>query len=491
MPPMSEGPPKLSRTTAILLVFWADGQHERITDVYMGLVVCRVESHLYTLDQILDFVTDIEIDLKVACNTLKVRGNPGKRCAFCLFVSNYGGAMSVPMDPPHCLIYPTSYMRDVELDHFNTRNNPAGTCLHHCICRTTLQYMNDDPNQCREYSRSCLILPHGAQYKERLFPEILELWNHWEPLMDSATKEPFPMEVVGDFRSMDPIFKGCYGDSFVYTGTELGQLRWHGIHLPLYWGEIPTPPAPSYLQARKPKAMKRSLPKAATLNPSVESPKAKHSSSKGGPNCSLGHSSNTSTPKSPDSTSAKKPCSFKEPALNGKEKSRKRGHSPSPSAKSVGHKRKEVHREDTHALNSTLPVSSSVFDGLCSPTGSHSNVIKLLPPSITSTPLSLGSSRQWQTMSDESRHLLASIYTSPGFNLPGYPAAGLGNLTPTVPSLTGSHHVSSTWPASVFTSGPSSPHLTIDQANSLFKLAAECQALGIKLAKQFQVLSGL
>ena len=43
----------------------------------------------------------------------------------------------------------------------------------------------------------------------------------------------------------------------------------------------------------------------------------------------------------------------------------------------------------------------------------------------------------------------------------------------------------------MFTSGPSSPHLTIDQVNSVFKLAAECQVLGIKLAKEFQVLSGL
>ena len=94
-------------------------------------------------------------------------------------------------------------------------------------------------------------------------------------------------------------------------------------------------------------------------------------------------------------------------------------------------------------------------------------------------------------MSDKSRHSLASIYTSPGFNLPRYPAAGPGNLTPTVPSLTGSHHVSSTWSAGVFGSGPSSPHLTMDQANSLFKLATECQALSVKLAKQFQVLSGL
>ena len=86
---------------------------------------------------------------------------------------------------------------------------------------------------------------------------------------------------------------------------------------------------------------------------------------------------------------------------------------------------------------------------------------------------------------------MASIYTSQNFNLPGYPAAGPSNLTPTVPSLAGSHHMSSTWPPGMFTSGPSSPHLTIDQANSAFKLAAECQALSVKLAKEFQVLSGL
>ena len=43
----------------------------------------------------------------------------------------------------------------------------------------------------------------------------------------------------------------------------------------------------------------------------------------------------------------------------------------------------------------------------------------------------------------------------------------------------------------MFTSRSSTPLLTIDQANSIFKLAAECQALRVKLAKEFQVLSGL
>ena len=165
-PPMSEGPPELSRTTTILLVFQADGQHERITDVYVGLMVHWVESRLYALDQILDFVADIEVNLNAVHDVLKARGDPGKRRAFCLFVSNYGGTMSIPMDPPYCLIYPMSYMRDKEPDHFNIHNNPVRTHLHCCICHTTLQHMNDNPNQHREYARSHLILPRRAQYKE-------------------------------------------------------------------------------------------------------------------------------------------------------------------------------------------------------------------------------------------------------------------------------------------------------------------------------------
>ena len=164
--PMSEGTPELSGTTAILLIFQADDQHEKITDIYVGLIVHHIESHLYVPDQISDFVADIEVDFKVAHDVLKAGGDPGKRHTFCLFVSNYGGEMSIPMDPSYCLIYPMSYMRDVELDHFDTCNDPARTHLHCCICHATLQHMNNDPNQHREYSGSHLMLPCGTQYKE-------------------------------------------------------------------------------------------------------------------------------------------------------------------------------------------------------------------------------------------------------------------------------------------------------------------------------------
>ena len=99
MPPVSEGTLKLSGTTAILLIFQADDQHEKITDVYVGLVVSHVESRLYAPDKILDFVFDIKVTLKAARDTLKTGDDSSKRHTFCLFVNNYGGTMSIPMDP--------------------------------------------------------------------------------------------------------------------------------------------------------------------------------------------------------------------------------------------------------------------------------------------------------------------------------------------------------------------------------------------------------
>ena len=159
--------------------------------------------------------------------------------------------MSIPTDLQYCLIYPMSYVRDTEPDHFDTRNNPVGTHLHRCICHATLQYMNTDPKQLKKYSGSHLILPHGAQYNDQLFPMILEPWNHWEPLEDPLTKEPFPMELVGDFWAADPIFKGCYGDSLLYSDVELHWLRWQGIHLLTYQEDIPVLLAPLYRQAHQ------------------------------------------------------------------------------------------------------------------------------------------------------------------------------------------------------------------------------------------------
>ena len=154
-------------------------------------------------------------------DALKAGHDAGKRHAYCLFVGNLSSIMSIPTDPPYCLVYPTTYVKGAELNHFDTWNSPMGTCLHCCVCRATLQFSNTDPKQYTKYAGSRLVVPSGAQYNDQLYSTILEPQNHRSPLIDPITEEPCPMEVVGDFKAADPIFKGSYGDSFLYLEDNL------------------------------------------------------------------------------------------------------------------------------------------------------------------------------------------------------------------------------------------------------------------------------
>ena len=242
MPPQTNMPPELSKTMAILLVFQADSKHKRIINVYVGLVVCRVDSHLYSPSQVNNFIQDIDVNLWEARDALKAGHDAGKRCAYCLFVENLSGIMSIPMDHPYCLVYPTTYIKGAQPDHFDTLNMPMGTCLHCCVCRATLQFSNTDTQLHTKYAGSRLITPRGVQYNDSLYLTILEPWNHHGPLIDPATGEPCPIEVVGDFKAVDPIFKGSYGDSFLYPDDDLAQLRHQKVYLPVFQEEIPVPP---------------------------------------------------------------------------------------------------------------------------------------------------------------------------------------------------------------------------------------------------------
>ena len=118
-------------------------------------------------------------------------------------------------------------------------------------------------------------------------------------------------------------------------------------------------------------------------------------------------------------------------------------------------------------------------------------MVEPLALSITSTPLGKAGHREGWTISSDSRLSSASLFTSLSFNIPRLPSMGFGSLTPSVPSIPSSHHILSTWAPDSFPSGQSILHLTIDEATSLFGLASECQALGVRLAKDFQMLSGL
>ena len=213
-------------------------------------------------------------------------------------------------------------------------------------------------------------------------------------------REPCPLEVVGNFRAMDPIFKGCYGDSLLYSKADLARLRRQKVYLPVFQGEIPGPPVPSYQQVREPAATKQSLHRVAALDTSVESPKAKHSSSRAQPSWGSGCSFNTSTPKCPNSTSTKKPSCPKESTPDDLAKSpqahssRKCGCSSSSAPGSAGHKQRNLHRVDSSMADITLPIGSSMSDTFHSLMGSLSDVTEPLAPSITFTPLDKASPRE-------------------------------------------------------------------------------------------------
>ena len=257
------------------------------------------------------------------------------------------------------------------------------------------------------------------------------------------------------------------------------------------------PPALSYWQSRELVTAKQSPHRVAAPDMAVESPKTRCSSSKSRPLWGTGHGSKTSTPLHPDSTSAKTPphpqestldCPVKSPQARS---SQKHGHSPSPTIESAESKRRGLSRIASGTVNTTVPLGSSTMDTFLSPTSSLSKVIKPLAPSITSTPLGKADHREGWTIPSDSRHSSALLFASLSFNIPRLPSVGFGSLTPSVPSIPGSHHISSTWPPDSFPSSPSAPHLTIDQATSIFSLASECQVLGVRLAKDFQMLSGL
>ena len=216
------------------------------------------------------------------------------------------------------------------------------------------------------------------------------------------------------------------------------------------------PPAPSYRQSRELVTAKQSPHRVAALDTSVESPKTRCSSSKGGPLRGTGRGSKTSTPKHPDSTSAKTPPCPQESTPDHPAKSpqahcsQKRGCSPSPTAELAESKQRGLSGIASGTVDTTVPLGSSTMDTFLSPMSNLSKVVEPLAPSITSTPLGKAGHREGQMISSDSRHSSASLFASSSFNIPGLPSMGFGSLTPSVPSITSSHHISSTWPPTHF-----------------------------------------
>ena len=120
--------------------------------------------------------------------------------SYSMLVANFGGLMVIPTDSPYCLMYPNTYSNEVapeNQNHFNTAGGPLGLHTSSCICCTLLQHADLTEAHRQKYNGSShLIVPRGTQYKT-LLPKITMPCNHWGPLLDLHSREPFPKGPCG------------------------------------------------------------------------------------------------------------------------------------------------------------------------------------------------------------------------------------------------------------------------------------------------------
>ena len=83
-----------SHTTASLLVFLSDAQHEAIKYIHIGLVVHHTGCRLYNQQAIPLFILSIEVDQDSEVEA-------GIQQGFSLLVTNFDSLMATPNDPPY------------------------------------------------------------------------------------------------------------------------------------------------------------------------------------------------------------------------------------------------------------------------------------------------------------------------------------------------------------------------------------------------------
>ena len=135
--------------------------------------------------------------------------------------------MGFTTEPPYCVAYAAEYQ-----DKDPSKMMPCATSNHtyamvsdKMMVRRLLSMPNWDPSERKRTTGGCLLIPWGAQFGPKLFPEIVIPRNHAGLLVDSATGQDAPFWTVGSFQAMDPIFPGFPGDLELFTAEEVAKLK--------------------------------------------------------------------------------------------------------------------------------------------------------------------------------------------------------------------------------------------------------------------------
>ena len=151
--------------------------------------------------------------------------------------------MAFTTEPPYCVAYAAEYW-DKDPSKMTSRepeNHWYVMVSEKMIVRWLLSMPIWEPSEKKRIKGGHLLIPRGVQYGPKLFPElVVRRANHTGPLIDSATGHDAPLQTVGSFRAVDPIFPGFPGDLALFTARGSSPIEGVG-------GSDPSTHAPEHL----------------------------------------------------------------------------------------------------------------------------------------------------------------------------------------------------------------------------------------------------
>ena len=213
---------KVSKETAILLLFISNASYTNIEYVHIGLVMIRQGYKVGNQASIVLYTLFIQNQLVEMCTRVQTRKSSlPQPHSFCLFVQDYKSMMATPTEPPYCLVYPIRFFNDTPADLRNQLHMdlfPPGLHCQECVCCRLIQWANLHEKWGIIMGGSRFLLPHGAQYNNNPLPQLIRLQNHRSLPLDPIMAQPYPLVEVGSFTMQDLLFPGVMGDSYIYWG---------------------------------------------------------------------------------------------------------------------------------------------------------------------------------------------------------------------------------------------------------------------------------
>ena len=151
---------------------------------------------------------------------------------YCMIVGDYGGPLAFATEPPFCTAYPLC---------FADRDDPTQMTLRHpqnhlwsfptdvLLVRQLLAWDSSAREPTLDKCCRCILIPRGVHLSTNVIPEIEVPRGHSAPYYNRRTGVEAPLFTMGPFASTDTLFPSAPGDLDLYTDMEISCLKNIGI----------------------------------------------------------------------------------------------------------------------------------------------------------------------------------------------------------------------------------------------------------------------